>query len=655
MAFSGPVTAEIEHRHRVLLLSMPASSLHYPSIGLSLLKPALEAEGADVRIRYEFLRFADMIGAENQALLDEQGLYHALLGEWIFAAEAHGTEPLDLDYVSDVLQARFGRFCSLALLHAAMRAREIAGAFLDACLAAVERDAPAIVGFTSSFQQNCASLALARRIKSSFPETVIVFGGANCRGTLGLALLETYAFIDAVCIDEGDRAFPAYVRRLASGSPPAPIPGIAERPHARAATDADAAEMIHDLDALPYPDFSDFFAQHAASAAATAISRPTALFETSRGCWWGQKHHCTFCGINGNSMPYRSKSQPRAYREVAHLASRFGADLVNVDAILDYRYFEEFLPRLGRDGPRITAYYELKANITSAQLTVLSRAGIKKIQPGIESLDTEVLKLMRKGCTTLQNVQLLKLAAENGLFVEWNLLHGFPGETAASYRRIAAIIPKLLHLQPPGVCGPVRADRFSPYWARPESFGIAITPNPAYRHIYPFAPETVARLAYHFDIVVPRSAALDEAVAAVVAGIAAWRTAQPRSSLALSDHGGDGLEITDRRAAGRPHVLHFAGRAAALLRACWQAVPWTVLVQQDGDADALRAALEELEALGLVLVEGDRVLTLALRQPGYAAAPDWSDIRAGRTVPFTLGGSGQEPAPGPWARDGVAV
>ena len=129
-------------------------------------------------IRYEFLRFADMIGAENQALLDEQGLYHALLGEWIFAAEAHGTEPLDLDYVSDVLQARFGRFCSLALLHAAMRAREIAGAFLDACLAAVERDAPAIVGFTSSFQQNCASLALARRIKSSFPETVIVFSAA---------------------------------------------------------------------------------------------------------------------------------------------------------------------------------------------------------------------------------------------------------------------------------------------------------------------------------------------------------------------------------------------------------------------------------------------------------------------------------------------
>jgi hypothetical protein len=29
---------------------------------------------------------------------------------------------------------------------------------------------------------------------------------------------------------------------------------------------------------------------------------------------------------------------------------------------------------------------------------------------------------MRKGCTMLQNVQILKLAAENGIWVAWNLL-----------------------------------------------------------------------------------------------------------------------------------------------------------------------------------------------------------------------------------------
>ena len=123
-------------------------------------------------------------------------------------------------------------------------------------------------------------------------------------------------------------------------------------------------------------------------------------------------------------------------------------------------------------------------------MTALSPRRHQEDPARIESLDTNVLKLMRKGCTMLQNVQTLKLAAENGLFVEWNLLHGFPGETAENYRTIAALIPKLGHLQPPSVCGPVRADRFSPYWARPESFGIEISPNPAYAYIYPFSPKS---------------------------------------------------------------------------------------------------------------------------------------------------------------------
>jgi radical SAM superfamily enzyme YgiQ (UPF0313 family) len=42
------------------------------------------------------------------------------------------------------------------------------------------------------------------------------------------------------------------------------------------------------------------------------------LFEASRGCWWGAKHHCTFCGLNGLSMTFRSKSADRAYSEIKH-------------------------------------------------------------------------------------------------------------------------------------------------------------------------------------------------------------------------------------------------------------------------------------------------------------------------------------------------
>ena len=40
------------------------------------------------------------------------------------------------------------------------------------------------------------------------------------------------------------------------------------------------------------------------------------FFETSRGCWWGERMHCTFCGLNGATMSYRSKSPRRAVDEL---------------------------------------------------------------------------------------------------------------------------------------------------------------------------------------------------------------------------------------------------------------------------------------------------------------------------------------------------
>ena len=37
--------------------------------------------------------------------------------------------------------------------------------------------------------------------------------------------------------------------------------------------------------------------------------------EGSRGCWWGQKHPCSFCGLNGRKNVYRYKSAGRLYEE----------------------------------------------------------------------------------------------------------------------------------------------------------------------------------------------------------------------------------------------------------------------------------------------------------------------------------------------------
>ena len=78
------------------------------------------------------------------------------------------------------------------------------------------------------------------------------------------------------------------------------------------------------------------------------------------------------------------------------------------------------------------------------------------MQPGIESLIDDVLKLMRKGVSALHNVQLLKWCKEIGVKPHWNVLWGFPGEPAAEYERLARVVPWLRHLPPPRGFGPIR-------------------------------------------------------------------------------------------------------------------------------------------------------------------------------------------------------
>jgi ribosomal peptide maturation radical SAM protein 1 len=353
-----------------------------------------------------------------------------------------------------------------------------------------------MVGFPTTFHQTCACLAVARRLKELSSSTAVIFGGANCEGEMGHEMLRAFPWIDYACTQEGDIAFPAMLRQwLREGAEPR-VPGIA----VRGGDEAAKPPLVEHMDSLPVPDFDEYFDRIAKAEWASGIEVHL-LLETSRGCWWGAKKHCTFCGLNGATMAYRSKSPERAFDEIRQLVSRYGVTRIEcVDNILDNRYFTTLFPRLADHGPKIELFYEVKANLRLDQLQALRAGGVTSIQPGIESLSSSVLQHMQKGVSAAQNIQLLRWASEVGMNVAWNLLGGFPGEVVEEYDKQAAIIPLLIHLQPPASCGKFRLDRFSPHFTRPDSLGIhRIRPMPAYFYVYPLTRRSLMRLAYYFD------------------------------------------------------------------------------------------------------------------------------------------------------------
>jgi ribosomal peptide maturation radical SAM protein 1 len=609
----------------VLLVCAPFLSVVRPALGLSLLKAALLDSGVDATVEYLNLRFAETVGVDVHESLAQSLVNTLLVGEWIFS-ERINRRP-DPEMEAEYRRA-LGEVYPEPVIAKLLTVRQAATAFVEQEAQRIAAAAPRILGFSTSFQQNCASLAIAERVRELRPEILICFGGANCEGPMGRALIEAFPQIDYVFSGEADRTFPEFVRRVLTGTPPyAPSPDVYSRQGETAGGGAapshpahpvNTAGMVRDLDALPLPDFADYFAALGSAGFRERIV-PGLIVESSRGCWWGARKHCRFCGLNGSTMSYRSKSPGQVVRELRELHRTWDVEqFLAVDNIMDMQHIESVFGTLGREESRYRFFYEIKANLTRPQLETIAAGGVTWIQPGIESLDDDTLREMEKGVTALQNLALLRNAAEIGLRVLWSILVGFPGETAERYSRMAEWIPKIEHLEPPFGCVPIRLDRFSPYFERAAELGFErVRPVFAYGPVYGLPPAVLERLAYFFEgerrAPDPDSGAFER----LCQTAEDWRRRSgerggpPVLALSSFDSGGLGGLIEDTRSSAGQRWRVLSAEEKAVLAACREPQPVRAVLQRAG-GEHPEEAFERLVAAGYVLVQRERALSLVV-------------------------------------------
>lgn len=624
---------------KVLLVSMPVGALERPALGLSLLKARLAEEAIPCDVRYLSFAFAELIGSDDYRWLCHELPYTAFAGDWCFTTALHRPRPeQDAEYVQRVLRDTW-RLDDTAIRRL-LRIRSLVPPFIRHCLDAVPWRQYALVGFTSTFEQNLASLALAKRLKGEHSQLLTAFGGANWEGPMGQELHRQFAFVDYVCSGEAEQSFPELVRRaLAEGSgrhARLSIPGVVYRATDGSSVSTGPPVMIRELDRLPYPDYEDYFRDLGQSTIAASVV-PTILLETSRGCWWGAKSHCTFCGLNGGSMAFRSKSPRRALDELEYLADRWQADVVEVvDNILDMKYFKDMLPALARARRSTQLFYEVKANLSRAQVRLLREAGVSRIQPGIESLSDHVLRLMRKGTTALRNIQLLKWCREYGVIAEWNILYGFPGETREDYAAMLRLLPAIRFLRPPCAVGPIRLDRFSPYFDAPAEFGLTdVRPIESYHYLYPLGDRVLHRLAYYFDFDYEPGRDPTGYAAEVIAYANAWQEHPEPGALAWTVNRGGELVLIDTRSDAVIPGLILAGLERAAYDYCDELHTATAIAQHlrrefpgaEFTDRQLTDFLDSLVANRLMITDGRHYLSLAIK--GEPVLHEWTAPEVG--------------------------
>ena len=267
----------------------------------------------------------------------------------------------------------------------------------------------------------------------------------------------------------------------------------------------------------------------------------------------------------------------------------------------------------------------------------------------------EILRLIDKGTTALQNVRLLKWAREIGIFITWNFLWDVPGERDEWYAEMADWLPLVTHLQPPGV-DRIQFHRFSPYHQRPESFGLRLSPFPLYGHVYPLPAAQLGELAYYFHDESRRSAKEElerrPHLKRVMKALAVWNRLWGQGGaeragekpVLLMREEADRIHITDTRpcAVAASHLLEGLARRvyqvcddihtpAGILSALASSEPGELSLE------AVQDVLAELSARRLVLGLNGKFMRLALREVsdipdsleefpgGYTDVPAWQN------------------------------
>ena len=243
-------------------------------------------------------------------------------------------------------------------------------------------------------------------------------------------------------------------------------------------------------------------------------------------------------------------------------------------------------------------------------------------QPGIESLSDHVLKLMRKGTSGLRNIQLLKWCNEYGIGVDWNILYGFPGETEEDYDEMLHLLPAIRFLGAPSGYGPIRLDRFSPYYDYAAQYGlINIRPMLPYRFLYPFDAASLMRIAYYFEFDYEREVDPKDYAKSVVAYVQQWQQYPEQGTLVSIELTDDSLLLQDTRTDASVFQLTLSGLEKCVYDYCDQMRSLPSIMRHlqasfpgTGFSDAgVGAYLSSLVANRLMVTDGTYYLSLALR------------------------------------------
>lgn len=198
--------------------------------------------------------------------------------------------------------------------------------------------------------------------------------------------------------------------------------------------DFEKAEIIEDLDEIPFPDWEQIDPRKYPKApqGVTAKHFPIGIILTSRGCPYG----CVFCvAPNFYNRKIRFRSPENVVAEIKYLVEKFNIKEIHFaddNLTFDRDHIEKICNLIIANNLKISwaCPNGIRADKVDEDLIkLMKKSGCYYFAYGIESADSQILKNIKKS-ETIQTIEnSINLAHKNGILCQGFFIFGLPGET----------------------------------------------------------------------------------------------------------------------------------------------------------------------------------------------------------------------------------
>ena len=299
----------------------------------------------------------------------------------------------------------------------------------------LSNEKPDVIGISSIVTNARRAFDIVKQTKANLPESLVVMGGPY-PSIMRNRLLTRHREVDGVVVGEAEFSFLELVKRLQNKQSVDNVDGLVFREEDKIKINS-PPNPISPLDQIPYPAREELKMQLYSENAGTIF--------TSRGC----PQQCIFCSRPVFGRGWRGHSPDYVLKEIEHLITEYGVTTLSVlddNFTVDLDRAERILDGIIAKKWKLDIYFwnGMRADhMTETLVAKLKKAGCTAINFGVESVDLDVISLIRKSVTLKQIEQAIMLTRQTGIRANVFLMIGNPGDNAKSADKIMDFVERV--------------------------------------------------------------------------------------------------------------------------------------------------------------------------------------------------------------------